>query len=71
MKLIKEADPNIRPWWVGCELACGKCGQVIELELNDCQLQNFSINFEVGQVRLICSTCDEVLILDKAQEGDS
>ena len=55
MKIIKK----VIPWWVGKQVECKTCGQIVELEEGDEGLVYFKYQDNV-QIELVCTCCNHL-----------
>ena len=57
MKIIRK----VIPWWVGKQVECKTCGQIVELEEGDEGLVCFKYQDSV-QVEFVCNCCKQIII---------
>lgn len=66
MKILKKGDAKTGQWWVGREVECTHCGQVVRLETTDGDAPNWLGNDHRGAA-FACLCCGKTLQV--LQEG--
>ena len=57
MKIIKKGK-DISDWWVGIEIPCPRCDQVVKLEENDYNHPTLKISNDSNLLAYRCMNCD-------------
>ncbi|MFA5430083.1 MAG: hypothetical protein WC329_02870 [Candidatus Omnitrophota bacterium] len=66
MKVIRKANANWRPWWVGKQITCEECGQIVELEDGDENMVNVRCTID-GDITIRCESCGTTIMLEKKE----
>jgi hypothetical protein len=69
MKVTKQADKNL--WWHEKEVECGRCGQVVQLEVKDVRCSEHFIAHDDAHVVIECSHCAERLRLQRPAKAET
>jgi hypothetical protein len=59
MKILKPGNTEIGKWWIGRKVTCDNCGQVMEIEKDDANVNAhpFLVNANNSRIYFSCPCC--------------